>query len=105
LAAGSTKVFPGRRNGDQRILSTGGYKSTLTNLATGETIDIKYFGRVEYVFHADGTVGVTVSGGTLTGSRQLTMRIRRSARASGSSMATRRVVSMQKRSCCLSLTV
>jgi hypothetical protein len=65
FAAGNTKLFPVDENGDQRMLSTGGYRSTLTNLATGESIDIKYFGRLDYVFRADGTVDLSVSGGSL----------------------------------------
>lgn len=65
FAAGTTKVFPVDENGDQRVLSTGGFASTLTNLDTGQTIDIKYFGRLDYTFHADGTVDLSVSGGTL----------------------------------------
>jgi len=65
FAAGTIKLFPVDEDGDQRLLSTGGFRSTLTNLATGKTIDIKYFGRVELTFRADGTADVRVSGGTL----------------------------------------
>ena len=65
FAAGSTKVFPIDEDGDERILSTGGFRSTLTNLDTGETIDIKYFGRVQLTYRADGTADVSASGGTL----------------------------------------
>ena len=65
FAAGTTKLFPVDANGDQRMLVTGGYRSTLTNLDTGESIDIKYFGRLEYIFRADGTVDLSVSGGAL----------------------------------------
>ena len=65
FAAGTTKVFPVDGNGDQRVLSTGGYRSTLTNLATGKTVDIKYFARLDYRYHADGTVDVRAGGGTL----------------------------------------
>lgn len=65
FAAGTTKVFPVDEDGDQRVLSTGGFRSTLTNLATGETIDVKTFGRVELTFRADGTVDVSASGGFL----------------------------------------
>jgi hypothetical protein len=65
FAAGNTKVFPVDENGDQRVLSTGGFRSTLTNLATGKTIDITYFGRLQYIFRADGTADLTASGGTL----------------------------------------
>ena len=65
FAAGGTKVFPVDENGDQRVLSTGGFRSTLTNLDTGKTVDIKYFGRLQYIFRADGTVDLSASGGTL----------------------------------------
>ena len=65
FAAGNTKVFPVDENGDQRLLATGGFNSTLTNLDTGKTIDIKYFGRLQYIFRADGTVDLSASGGTL----------------------------------------
>ncbi len=65
FAAGTTKVFPADADGDQRVLFTGGFRSTITNLDTGESIDVKYFSRIRYVFHPDGTVDVSATGGTI----------------------------------------
>ena len=65
FAAGTTKLFPVDEDGDQRQVSMGGYRSTFTNLATGKSIEVKYFGHLDYTFRADGTVDLSVSGGAL----------------------------------------
>jgi len=57
-------AFPEDTNGDQIVSFVGGYRSTITNLDSGESLDISYFGRALYAFHADGTLEVD-SGGSL----------------------------------------
>jgi hypothetical protein len=57
--------FPVDRHGNERMMFSGGFRSTLTNLETHASIDITYFGRQVWWISADGTAEVTTSGGTL----------------------------------------
>jgi len=65
FVAGEARIYPVDQAGNQRIMVTGGYRSTLTNLATGATIDIKYFGRLQYTYRPDGLVEIRASGQVL----------------------------------------
>jgi hypothetical protein len=42
--------------------STGGYKSTLTNLDSGASIDLTYFQKIDFHFQPDGSQVVEASG-------------------------------------------
>jgi hypothetical protein len=55
-------LFEADASGDQLVRFTGGYVSTITNLATDASREIRYFGAADYVFHADGTVDISTSG-------------------------------------------
>lgn len=65
-AAGKFFVFPVDRNGNQKFAAQGGYTSTVWNTEHPEiSIDISYYGRVEYVVHPDDTMSVRISGQAL----------------------------------------
>lgn len=65
-AAGKFFIFPVDRHGNQKIVSTGGYTSTLWNTEHPEiTIDVSYHGRLEFVVHPNDTMSVRVSGQAL----------------------------------------
>ena len=65
-AAGKFFIFPVDRHGNQKLVSAGGYMSTLWNTAHPErSIDVTYHGRLEYVIHPDDTMSVRVSGQAL----------------------------------------
>jgi hypothetical protein len=58
--------FPADANGDQLIRYTGGLVSTVENLSTHATVEYHYFGTVNYLLRANGTVDVKATGTTLT---------------------------------------
>ena len=64
FANASMLEYPANANGDQLVTFTGGYRSTITNLDSGKSIEIKYFGNARYLFQADGTIDI-VTGGTV----------------------------------------
>ena len=65
FASSSEFVYPTRANGDQLVKYTGGFRSVVTNLDTGSSIDVTYFGRLTYLFKTDGTVDVSLGGKAL----------------------------------------
>ena len=65
FAAGQTQIFPVDRDGNQRLQTGGGYRSTLTNMTTGATIEITYFGHLEYTYRPDGLLELRTSGQVL----------------------------------------
>ena len=58
--------FPVDANGDQLIRITGGFVSTVENLASHAAVEYHYFGTVNYLIRADGTVDVKTTGTTLS---------------------------------------
>jgi hypothetical protein len=66
FASSNEFAYPVQANGDQLYKYTGGFKSTITNLAPGgATLDIKYFGHVDYLYRANGMIDVRTSGTVL----------------------------------------
>jgi hypothetical protein len=62
-AGGNEFVYPVLPNGDQVIRQVGAIsQATITNLDDGGSIKVRGGARLEYVFHADGTVDVTARG-------------------------------------------
>lgn len=62
-AGGNEFVYPVRPNGDQVIRQVGAIsQGTITNLDDGGSITVRGGARLEYVFHADGTLDVTARG-------------------------------------------
>ena len=55
-------LFPPEEDGSQLLRSTGGYASTLTNLDTGASIELKYYSKIDFDIQADGTQIVTSGG-------------------------------------------
>ena len=66
-AAGNELVFPVRANGDQVVRQAGRNTVTVSNLDTGATFDIQGGTRQDFVFHADGTIDVIISGHAIAG--------------------------------------
>lgn len=62
FASSRTFVFPTASDGGTRVLTTGGYKSTLTNLDTGKTLDVSFFGALRMAIQPDGSAQLAVSG-------------------------------------------
>lgn len=63
FASSRNLVFPIADDGSMRVIITGGYMSTFTNLAKPEnTLDLSFFGHLELVFQPDGTIDVLDSG-------------------------------------------
>src|SRR4029077_17421418 len=58
--------FPVDANGDQLIRYTGGFVSTVENLTSHVAIEYHYFGTVNYLLRANGTVDVKTTGTTLS---------------------------------------
>ena len=56
--------FPANENRDQLVTFVGGFRSTITNLDSGKSLDIRYFGNARYLFQADGSIDI-VTGGTV----------------------------------------
>jgi hypothetical protein len=66
FAAGKLLLFPPDDDGSQLLVSTGGFKSTLTNLENPEnTIDVKFFGHLALRFLDDGNIALRQSGHAL----------------------------------------
>lgn len=65
FAASNEFVFPVDEDGNQRVMYTGGFRSTLTNVDDDISVDISYFGHLEYLYRADGSIVVRVSGQAL----------------------------------------
>ncbi len=63
FAAGKILIFPTDEAGDTRLLSTGGFKSTLT--AGDKSIDVKFFGQLTLTFLSDGNIFVKQAGHVL----------------------------------------
>jgi hypothetical protein len=63
FAAGKILIFPTDEDGNTKLLSTGGFKSTLT--AGDTSIDVKFFGFLELLFLADGNIQVRQAGHVL----------------------------------------
>jgi hypothetical protein len=63
FAAGKILIFPTDDDGNTKLLSTGGFMSTLT--AGAMTIDVKFFGHIELLFQADGTILIRQAGQAL----------------------------------------
>ena len=59
------KAFPVAKNGDQTVKITGTGIVTVTNLATGELVNLRTSFRQVFTFHADTTVTVHTSGSIL----------------------------------------
>jgi hypothetical protein len=55
-------TFPTSSNGDQRILLVGESIIRVTNVQTGESIEVVSGGRIDLTFHADTTVTIDISG-------------------------------------------
>jgi hypothetical protein len=56
FAKGKTKIYPPDRKGNVDVVSDGGFRSILTNLDTGKTIKVSFFGKIEYTVRTDGTI-------------------------------------------------
>ena len=66
FASGKVFIFPTDDGGSTLLMSTGGFKSTLTNLDDpSNTTDIKFFGHLDLLFLPDGNIELTVSGQAL----------------------------------------
>lgn len=57
--------FPPQPNGDQVVRYTGGFRSTITNLDTGRSLQISYFGTGHYLFRSDGVIDIHGGGSVL----------------------------------------
>jgi len=63
VAGGNEFIYPVTPDGDQVIRQVGAIShATITNLDTGRSVTVRGGARLEYVFHADGTVDVTARG-------------------------------------------
>lgn len=63
--ANSTMLeYPVDADGNQLVRFAGGFRSTITNLDSGKSLEIRYFGNAKYLFLADGSIDI-VTGGTV----------------------------------------
>jgi hypothetical protein len=60
-----SKTFPVQANGDQLVRQTGHVMTTVTNLDSGASLVVNTSDRQDFLFHADGTIDVTINGGAL----------------------------------------
>ena len=61
---GKLMFFPPEDDGSQLMRSTGGYVSDLTNLATGASITLHYYSKIDFDFQPDGSQ-IIHSGGSV----------------------------------------
>ncbi len=62
FAKGHVRIFTPDKDGNVKFHSNGGFRSTLTNLDHPEiTIDVSFFGHINFIFNADGTIWVKQS--------------------------------------------
>ena len=66
-AVGSTLIFPVKANGDQLIRQIGPMLTTVTNLESGASIDLRGGIKLDLIFHADGSIDANISGAVLAG--------------------------------------
>ena len=66
-AVGSTMVYPVTADGDQLVRQAGRMLTTVTNSASGASIDLKGGMKLDLVFHSDGSLDAHISGTILAG--------------------------------------
>jgi hypothetical protein len=58
--------FPVEDDGSQLVRSTGGYRSTVTNLDTDQSIEIAYYSKIDFDVQPDGSQIIHATGAFLT---------------------------------------
>ncbi|HYH92213.1 MAG TPA: hypothetical protein VD763_03555 [Candidatus Saccharimonadales bacterium] len=61
-AGGNELTFPVRENGDQLVRQISSAPLTVTNLESGESITLRGGGRIDQLFHADGSLDLFARG-------------------------------------------
>jgi hypothetical protein len=58
--------FPVEDDGSQLMRSTGGYRSTVTNLDTDESIELSYYSKIDFDIQSDGSQIIHATGAVFT---------------------------------------